>query len=228
MTGWIFLMSAAAAMAYPLADPPKPVLDKPEAAAANGDWLASTSYLFNHLRVISHPPLVPVVPTAAARPPGALPALVEASSRPPGFQYDLNLDGTLDEFLPLPLPSLLGAPYSPDRTDTSRLGLKVFALPTPTLAQSGENRASRQLWLEALSVSQNIDFVDVGAMARGQSGLIGKAEWAPRTLAAPATPKATPKMFRVPDLPIGWLAVALGGALILWQRRLSRRTITAP
>ena len=213
-------MSALGAMAYPISNSPTPVLDNPDAAAVDGEWLATTSFFSNQLRAISQPPLVPAAPRAQPDHPEGPPPLAEARSTTFGFQFDLNLDGRLDEFLPLPLPSLLGASYSPERSDNSRIGSKVFALTLSSFGPASDDRACRLLWLQALSVSQNIDIIDVGAMARGQAGLAGTAHWQAGKSGPATSPSSVPRLASVPGLSMGWLALLLGGSLILWQWRL--------
>jgi len=220
----VLLLSAAAAMAYPSASAPRPVLDKPDAAAIDGEWIVTTSYLFNQLREISETPLVPVAPKPPAEQPEGAPPLAEARSAVPGFQYDLNLDGKLDEFLALPLPPMLGAAYSPDRTDSSRIGSKVLVLTLPSFASASDDRAGRRLWLRAVSISQEVGVVDAAAAARGQSGLTGMAEWREVKSTAPAVAPA-PKLTPIPPLPMAWLAFVLGAGLFWVQRRFRQRPL---
>ncbi len=226
---WILgmLTVAAGAMAYPIPDSSTPVLDDPNAAAVDREWLASSSFFFNQLRAISQTPLMPAVPRAQPDRSGGPPALAEVHSTSLGFQYDLNLDGKLDEFLPLPLPALLGASYNPERTDDSRIGSKIFALAIPSFGPASDDRACRQLWLQALSASQKVDIIDAGAMARGQAGLAGQARWHAAKAGPAAPPASTSKLAGVPGLSIGWLALLLGGSLILWQWRLFRRPLSS-
>lgn len=215
-----FMILASAAMAYPMSDVPEPLLDNPDQLSLNHEWLTSTSFLFNQLKSISQTPLVPAVPPATPDK-----SLAEAPSAPFGFQYDLNLDGKLDEFLPLPLPPLLCTSYSPDRGDASRISTKLFALTLPSLNTAPGDGAPS--WIEAICLSQNTYVVDVSAMARGQAGLTGKAQWSAGK-SGPSTPSpSTPKWARVPAVSISWLALLFGGCLILWQRQWSRREFSS-
>jgi hypothetical protein len=213
IAGWILLTSTAAAMAYPSPDPSALVIDKPDAATVHGEWLASTSYLVGQLHAVAEMPLVPTVPKPADESAAGTPSLAEARSTALGFQVDLDLDGKYDEFLPIPLPPMLGTAYNPERNDSSKIAATVFSLAIPDAGPASDG----SLWLQALSESQKVQIVDAGALVRRRS----------QASSADPEPKSPEKWAHLPGLSIGWLAVLLGAGVFLWQRRLVQRQISS-
>jgi hypothetical protein len=204
--------------AYPNSDSSPTLLDRPEKELLDQDWLTTTSYFYNQLRVIRQTPVVPAVPLPTPEA-GANSPLAREQSVGFGFQHDLNFDGKLDEFVPLQLPPLLGLSLHPAGAESAPMSSRIFSMALPSFQASVPNY---QLWLEGLSASQEIQVNDVAARARGESGLAGEAEW--RSQKPGPSKDATPAghIARIPSLRPIWLALFLGGILFFVRGKSSR------
>ena len=211
----VMIFWATGLWAFPITEGSAIVLNNPDKADLDKDWLVTGSFFFNQLRIIPQTTLIPTAPQ---------PGTAVGTQARVGFRSDLNYDGKLDEFLPLPPPTYLGASFSPEQEQAVRMGSKPLAIPLPSIGSSSDPGIDYQLLLRCLSQSQNIYVVDAAAMARGEAGFVAQAGWGPGKASLPETDGKAGRVNRVPSLPTVWLAILLGGAVILWQWRSSRHS----